>query len=594
MDRSTTVKRVDGRPSVSRTNTSSSPAAPTTPASQKSNPFEERAEPKSDYLRKLLAEKREKAARQSEEPETPKPKGRDDWIFESDDEDSALRSRRARRGSDRLSASRSPSVARHYPVTSREHQERLDRLQKENFDIKLRFQLQEEHVKKLERKLGEALEEAKMKKDLEHDVVDLVHDNEDLTKLVKRLEKEVGQVKGINAEVTTLNDDLFDELTKRDSDLGEATDMVLKLETEIENLKAALAEAQKHITPRQSSEFSGYYSSSPQIDSPARTVGSTPAQAELDNLPTPPATIPRRDIFSPLQHDPRQPRPLTLRLKNMASKNSLTTKRLTTRASFSSSNADTEAEGDTLRSIPEALERSRIPRPGEQRWRPQGGAPAATPHNNGAQHLAPAPALAHSRPSTSSTASSKPTKPRFSTLHPLNMPLVPSFSDEDSSPETPTPIASQYPNHLKHASHHNHDSTRTARQDSHFPSRRTSASDASDASTPHPRNPNPNPNPYPEYPHQHQRSRQRDEWDIFSNRDDSSVASVASDAASTSASLKREPTIVPVPPSIDEDDSIYDVPTLHTAGFARGFRGVSGGERERDRDVGRNFFFNGY
>ncbi|KAJ9658708.1 hypothetical protein H2201_007673 [Coniosporium apollinis] len=581
MDRSTTVKRKDGRPSVSRTNTSSSPAAPATPVSQITNPFEERVEPKSDYLRKLLAEKREKAARQSEEPETPKPKGRDDWIFESDDEDSVRRSWRARRGSDRLSASRSPSVAHHYPVTSREHQERLDRLQKENFDIKLRFQLQEEHVKKLERKLDEALEEAKMKKDLEHDVADLVHENDELAKQVNKLEKEVEQVKGINAEVTTLNDDLFDELTKRDSDLGEATDMVLKLETEIENLKAALAEAQKHITPRQSSEFSGYYSSSPQTDSPARTVDSTPAQAELDHLPDPPAKIPRRDIFSPLQYDPRQPRPLTLRMKSMVSKNSLTTKKLTTRASFCSSNADTEAESDILRSIPEVLERTRISHPSDQHWRPQNNAPTAAPRSNGVQHLAPAPALAHTRaPVAPAMASGKPAKPRFSTLHPLNMPLVPSLSDEDSSPETPTPLASHHNRHLTHQTHSTQESTRTARQDSHFPSRTNSfTGEASETSTPHARNPN----PYPEYPYQ--RGRPWDEWDIFSNRDDSSVAS---DAAS--ASLARQPTIVPVPPSIDEDDSIYDVPTLHTAGFMRGFRGVSGGEK----DVGRNFFFNGY
>ncbi|KAB8337179.1 hypothetical protein FH972_021483 [Carpinus fangiana] len=176
--------------------------------------------PLSEYLQSRLRERKAESARipRHATPLSATP-ARDDNIFDRDDEHDLLNRRRnnhlyqsspmrvpSRAGS-RSTGTKSTTSSQPRAVGARELDAHVDKLSKENFDLKLELYHRREKIDELERKLRNVQQ-------LEHDAAELIH----------------------------VNQDLCQELEKRDRAIDEAVVMICDLEDRLQTLEEQLSE----------------------------------------------------------------------------------------------------------------------------------------------------------------------------------------------------------------------------------------------------------------------------------------------------------------------------------------------------------------
>jgi hypothetical protein len=196
----------------------------TTPTQRPSTSAGEAIEPISDFLAAALREKKGLLPRsQSTTPRRARTGLRsqayqatlDEWMPSSDEERrsarrNGARPHRTRRASDFTIMKSSPAAS----LSSKDANSAMDRLQKENWDLKHRVALQQDRVKKLNEQLEQAIEEMDNAKELRAR-------NEELSEAIIILSKRLASSEEEMKELTDINDDLVKELELRDSGIKE-------------------------------------------------------------------------------------------------------------------------------------------------------------------------------------------------------------------------------------------------------------------------------------------------------------------------------------------------------------------------------------
>jgi hypothetical protein len=267
----------------------------TTPAQRPSTSSGEAIEPISDFLADALREKKGLTPRsQSTTPRRAKAALRsqayqaahDEWMPSSDEERREARRRagrphRTRRASDWGALKSSPGASQ--ALGTRETTTQMDRIQKENWDLKHRVALQQDRVKRLNEQLEETLEEVEKAKELRQK-------NEELSEALDILSKKVASSEEDMIAMTELHDDLIKELEIRDTGIKErqlaieeAAGIIQTLELKVE----ALQQTTQNPSPKQ--DLSDYFSGDADGASPQKSIVTGPPLA---------ITAPDSDYFS--------------------------------------------------------------------------------------------------------------------------------------------------------------------------------------------------------------------------------------------------------------------------------------------------------
>jgi hypothetical protein len=194
----------------------------------------------------------------------------------------AGRPQRMRRMSDFSATKSSPAASR--ALGTREVTTQMDRLQKENWDLKHRVALQQDRVKELNEQLEEALEEVGK-------LIEVRQKNEELNEALDILSKKVATSEEDMAAMTELHDDLIKEMELRDTGIKErqlaieeAAGIIQTLELKVE----VLQNTTQHFSPKQ--DLSDYFSGD------AESAASP--KKKTTNGPPPAITAPDSDYFS--------------------------------------------------------------------------------------------------------------------------------------------------------------------------------------------------------------------------------------------------------------------------------------------------------
>ncbi|QDS74766.1 hypothetical protein FKW77_001494 [Venturia effusa] len=298
---------------LSRTALPFRPRRSSTVPSQRPRTSSGEVQPQSDFLRDALREKKGLPPRsQSTTPRrtkiglgTTQRKGaHDEWMPSSDEErnmrtSTGRRPPKGRRASDigAIKSSRSPNTN----LGQRETGYKLDKLEKNNFDLKLKITMQQERMNQLHEELEQAVS----------NVQDLNNAVELLSKNIACVEEELERTRASNQEMTDMNDALLKELEERDDGIKlrqlaieEAAGIIQTLEIRCETLEKGLPLLE--ASPRSGSD----YFSGDAEGSPLRKIGplkSSGNPSHLGVLPTPPDS----DYFSAdtsPNNTPRTPR----------------------------------------------------------------------------------------------------------------------------------------------------------------------------------------------------------------------------------------------------------------------------------------------
>ncbi|KAF2426561.1 hypothetical protein EJ08DRAFT_663153 [Tothia fuscella] len=225
----------------------------------------EAIEPISDFLAAALREKKGVLPRsQSTTPRRARTGLRsqayqatlDEWLPSSDEERRSARKTsgrppRTRRASDLAVMKSSPASS----LGSRDASSALDKLNKENWDLKHRVALQQDRVKKLNEELEQALDDLAVASELRQR-------NEELNEAVDILSKRIASSEEEMKELTEINDDLVKELELRDSGIKErqlaieeAAGIIQGLEIRVETLQQTQTNQYLQPFPRKDSDY---------------------------------------------------------------------------------------------------------------------------------------------------------------------------------------------------------------------------------------------------------------------------------------------------------------------------------------------------
>lgn len=255
---------------------------------------------KSEYLREALRERKSQMQRPTT-PEGPKAKTpaqppllADEWIQDAEEErlrscKSARRPQYSRRSSAFASYGESPfSVPE--PMTTKDQQTRMNQLQNENFNLKLKVDSLERRADKMledHGKVVDELEELRRVRDekerLEERCSELKKKNDQLAEANARgevaynaLQHDTDKLEGEKSDLWALNDEISKELVKRQNALDEAVEMIYKLEEEKAALSRQVRECKASVNaidapaPSRWNGDSDYYSTEAENDSPQR------------------------------------------------------------------------------------------------------------------------------------------------------------------------------------------------------------------------------------------------------------------------------------------------------------------------------------
>lgn len=195
----------------------------------------------------------------------------------------------------------------------------IDKMQKENFDLKLRVTLQDERMKKMVEELNNLKDGAEETEKLQQKYALLEEKTALMETEIEEMGKEHEQLMADNEELLSVNDELVKEVEKRDSALEEAATMIHNLEREktVPPMKSAKS-FNSRMEERQDSD---YYSAEP--DSPRTpAVGSSVRPTSSSGSSVLPADS---DYYSATSYSspasaapsavPKTPRPLSKRIR---------------------------------------------------------------------------------------------------------------------------------------------------------------------------------------------------------------------------------------------------------------------------------------
>ncbi|KAF2203958.1 hypothetical protein GQ43DRAFT_220833 [Delitschia confertaspora ATCC 74209] len=162
--------------------------------------------------------------------------------------------------------------------TQRGVESKQDKLKQNNFDIALKLGLVQEQNTKLKNALEEARKRIQQLEPLQGKVKDLREENDllqlkirDMEEVFELFEDKYGalkdayaELKAKNKEFLAINQEMIEELEKRDAGLNEAADLLFQFEQENTALKASLSAIRPHATD----PF--YYGADAGIDTPTR------------------------------------------------------------------------------------------------------------------------------------------------------------------------------------------------------------------------------------------------------------------------------------------------------------------------------------
>lgn len=133
---------------------------------------------------------------------------------------------------------------KHKGTPTQDMESSMAKLEKQNFDLKIRVCMQEERAKKLELELQEALNKIK---DLAQ--VNEYHDRttEEQEEKIRDLETANASLVSDNQEMFELYDELVVDLEQKDTAISEAADMVCEVEDKKEALETELAQSNEKI-----------------------------------------------------------------------------------------------------------------------------------------------------------------------------------------------------------------------------------------------------------------------------------------------------------------------------------------------------------
>ncbi|KAL0256499.1 hypothetical protein SLS55_008894 [Diplodia seriata] len=283
------------------------------------------AEPKSEYLRQKLRERRQdlgmtEQSLRSLSLSEPKPsRAMDDYIFASE-EDQKKDRRRARAQTGRISTATSQhaSASTHrtpsYSMGSREQQTSLDKMSKDNFDLKLRLTLVEERSRRFETELEDALEKLERMNAVEEERDDLQEENTLLGDQVEELRRSQEACEQKLRDSWKMTGEVFAELEKRDAAIKEALDMYLHSERRVQELEAELVK----YGPAPRRRDSSYFSAGPDsagvrsVEEPSRPASSQ-LGGQQDGFGSVPPSPERRDTVPNLSST----RPLSQRYSRL-------------------------------------------------------------------------------------------------------------------------------------------------------------------------------------------------------------------------------------------------------------------------------------
>lgn len=290
-------------PPASRSSVPFRPRRSSTTPSQRPKTSPEEIQPQSDFLRDALREKKGLPLPPRSQSTTPRGAGvslgttqkkgaHDEWMPSSDEERNVLRTSTGRRPQKPRRASdigtMKSSLSQNANLGQREAGNKLDKLEKDNFDLKLKITMQQERMNQLHEELEQAV----------NNVQDLSNAVELLSKNIASTEEELERTRASNQDLTEMNDDLVKELEERDEGIKlrqlaieEAAGIIQTLEIKCEKLeKVAL---RPDASPRPGSD----YFSGDAEGTPPRKVGPLKSPGNpihLGVLPTPPDS----DYFS--------------------------------------------------------------------------------------------------------------------------------------------------------------------------------------------------------------------------------------------------------------------------------------------------------
>lgn len=264
---------------MEQTNSRASNYLPPRPASRMATTTQRRpstsngsgyTEAKSQYLQQALSERRGQTTPQprSTPQRRPSTRGaapfRDEWTAAGD----APIQRSQSAGPQRQRARRASESSRDAPkprpgLTIKETNALIDKLQKENFDLKLRITLQDDRLKKLDRDVEESKERIDAAERLEERYSILEDKAAKLEQHVSDFEKQRDLAKSHNVELVAMNEELVKELEQRDAAVEEAATIIHEQE---QRFMAMQGSAPSKPQPRRLEKHhdSDYYSAEPE------------------------------------------------------------------------------------------------------------------------------------------------------------------------------------------------------------------------------------------------------------------------------------------------------------------------------------------
>jgi hypothetical protein len=290
-------------------------------------------EPTSSFLRDALRERKGMQSRsRSSTPRRIRANARqnapkDEWLALSGDEGrsndgpAAARPARRRRASDLAAVRATPPVVR--TMTTQEVETKMDRLEKESWDLKHRIMLYQERAKQLGAKLEEKELELERLKGLQET-------NDALVEELEKKDKKMMEAEADNAEITAINEELVEELDLRVKELQAAQEDAVARQSAIEeaagiiqSLEQRIMEQQKQPSARDSASplraDSDYFSAdgdrnskkaAPALLKPPPLTHSTAVDSDYFSADTSPLVTPRSTRHVPLATE--KPTPLNL------------------------------------------------------------------------------------------------------------------------------------------------------------------------------------------------------------------------------------------------------------------------------------------
>lgn len=226
---------------------------------------------------------------------------------------------RARRMSESASSGR-PADTPKAGLTIKESNVLIDRLQKENFDLKLRMTLQEEKVKKMSKELEDSQERMDMADQLAERCASAEEMAAQLEDQLEQVRARFEETWSHNQELVAISEELTRELIERDGSIVEAANIIHDLEQRIQQLEeevqtpSAKSFAQRAGTNPDSDYFSGEAESP--VVAPTKLKARPSSSSSSSVMPAESDYYSATSYSSPASAVPKKPRPASRRQKS--------------------------------------------------------------------------------------------------------------------------------------------------------------------------------------------------------------------------------------------------------------------------------------